>query len=157
MTTREFFEKYAPNLMRDSYSFKTELLTCADRGFQAGGPQGLVDALRRRGFEEIARKVKDSYNRVQAASRRADRQDSPRPRLPSEEDLVTNDTSPEALARYRADYPKTCAICSGPLEGPPADDAEFIEQIKEHDGTFLGDSLATAVLICDPCYQKGKP
>lgn len=68
-----------------------------------------------------------------------------------------NDTSPEALARYRADYPKKCAICEGPLEGPPADDAEFIEQITEHDDTFPGDSLATAVLVCDPCYQKGKP
>jgi hypothetical protein len=42
-------------------------MTCADRGFQANGPQGLVDALRRRGFEDIALRIKESYNKVQAA------------------------------------------------------------------------------------------
>lgn len=68
-----------------------------------------------------------------------------------------NDTGPEALKKYREQYPKQCAHCGGELEGPTQDDAQLIKQIKEHDEIFPGESLTTATTICDACFQAILP
>ena len=56
------------------------------------------------------------------------------------------------IAWRRENYPKKCAHCGGPLEGPGTDE-EIAEQLAEHDKLFPGQSLTTSEVICDRCFQ----
>lgn len=59
----------------------------------------------------------------------------------------------EKIEYRKANYPKACADCEGPLTGPGTDE-EIAKQIKEHDRLF-GEAapITTSVVVCDKCFQ----
>jgi len=62
-------------------------------------------------------------------------------------------TKKEYIKKRREEYPKSCAMCGGPLNGPGTDQ-ELEEMFEEHNKLFPDTSITTAEVICDTCFQR---